>query len=170
MLAIVFTTAILPFWSVSEPWHLLSPLFGKNFPGLDGGKKGEREGRKKRKKERRKEINFIALLILKSAQISEMLIRNASPEYPVWNSIHMTIAVSSSASHLLWIYFSSQYMSLSTLYIVCLIRVEHLFYSLLCVQHLQQHLAHSSCICWMNEWINEQQQQSHFDITLGKHL
>lgn len=45
----------------------------KNFPGLDGGKKGEREGRKKRKKERRKEINYIALLILISAQILEML-------------------------------------------------------------------------------------------------
>lgn len=50
---------------------------------MKGRRERGKEGRKKRKKERRKEINYIALLILISAQISERLIRNASSEYPV---------------------------------------------------------------------------------------
>ena len=159
------------FWSVSEPWHLLSPLFGKNFPKLDGGKKGERKGRKKRKKERRKEINYIALLILKSAQISEMLIRNASPEYPVWNSIHMTTVSSSALSPTLNLFFFTVHVTIYIIY--CLSPLELNICSIhCCVFSTYSNTWHIVAVYaeWMNEWINEQQQQSHFDITFRKTL
>lgn len=60
------------FSEVSVSFGTYCPLYlEKNFPGLDEGKRerGE-EGRKRRKEE---EINCIVLLILTSAQISEML-------------------------------------------------------------------------------------------------